>query len=460
MTVPLGRPAPRRTRHRSRPLGRFALPFGLILTLAPLAAQSDGDLDLRYGDSGVARHNVQADHSLAGLACAPNATCYTAVRNFAGDFRIREIDRFGEFINEANVAFNVGGSNIDTPQHLAVGADGKPVVTGFAEDGEERLIAVARLTHVAGFPPFVLDTGFSGDGKATHNSTGAAESYGVAVGPSGEIVVVGCYSTDGPAGDDFMILRFLPDGTPDPGFSGNGSLTIDFDHGTAGDNDCATAVAVRPDGRIVVAGYAQFGALDYDFAVAGLLADGTLDPSFSTDGLHTVFFDQGTTDADQVAGVAVDRFGRVVLAGYAETDAGYKPALARLTSAGVLDASFSGDGKFLGSEGAFAIAMGVATLPSPSERIVYMTFGGTLAALTESGAPDNTFGAGGIVPCGDPDADSTLSRRKLAVLGGMPIVAGESVVGGTNMYFVTRYWMDQIFGDDFEAGNLNAWAGW
>ena len=105
------------------------------------------------------------------------------------------------------------------------------------------------------------------------------------------------------------------------------------------------------------------------------------------------------------------------------------------------------------------LAMGVAVLPFPSERILYLTFNGGLLALTVTGAPDSTFGVGGAIQVEDP-LGSAYARRRLTLLGGMPLVGGESSVSGLDKYFVARYWMDAIFGDDFEAGNLNAWAGW
>ena len=76
------------------------------------------------------------------------------------------------------------------------------------------------------------------------------------------------------------------------GFGGDGIVTTDF----AGQVDQANAVAVQPDGKIVVAGLATarrpIGA-DGDFALARYNADGTPDTSFGGDGIVTT--DLGTT---------------------------------------------------------------------------------------------------------------------------------------------------------------------
>lgn len=86
----------------------------------------------------------------------------------------------------------------------------------------------------------------------------------------------------------------------DTTFSGDGRQTIGF--GTS--NDTARAVAVMADGRIVVAGNAGD-----DFAVVRLLADGSLDTSFSGDG-------KVTTDVSGIGkaeAVAVQADGKIVV---------------------------------------------------------------------------------------------------------------------------------------------------
>src|SRR5207249_351544 len=78
-------------------------------------------------------------------------------------------------------------------------------------------------------------------------------------------------------------------------------------------DDRATAVALQPDGKIVVAGYAAVAAGNYDIAVARLSrADGSLDKSFSGDGLLTIDY-SGTTD--KASAVKVQNTGRILVAG-------------------------------------------------------------------------------------------------------------------------------------------------
>jgi uncharacterized delta-60 repeat protein len=114
-----------------------------------------------------------------------------------------------------------------------------------------------------------------------------------------------------------------------------------------------SAVAVQSDGKILIAGtYGLAGGAN--FAVARLNVNGSLDTTFGAgadldgiDGLATADFNGFQDDA---RGIAIDGSGRIVLVGR-----GQEPgpsfasgvALARFTSAGTLDTSFSGDGKAL-----------------------------------------------------------------------------------------------------------------
>src|SRR5207302_684143 len=73
----------------------------------------------------------------------------------------------------------------------------------------------------------------------------------------------------------------------DMSFGISGTVSTDFAFGCCSSYDEAKAIALQPDGKILVAGFsdARFGerparCCDGGFAVARYNADGTLDPSF------------------------------------------------------------------------------------------------------------------------------------------------------------------------------------
>ncbi|HET9188937.1 MAG TPA: hypothetical protein VFN69_00005, partial [Rudaea sp.] len=94
----------------------------------------------------------------------------------------------------------------------------------------------------------------------------------VAVQPDGKIVVVG-YEINAASGlESWRIARLNANGTVDTSFASNGML--DWNAGTTGTR--AHAVAVRPDGRIVVGGNFQ-----NEIEVAQFTPNGSPDPTFA-----------------------------------------------------------------------------------------------------------------------------------------------------------------------------------
>lgn len=81
----------------------------------------------------------------------------------------------------------------------------------------------------------------------------------------------------------------------------------------------ATAVGLEADGRIVAGGYSEFAPAEYDFAAAVYLTDGSLDASFGQGGKVLTAFGPGSQMA---LALAVQPDGKLVLAGsYRESTA-------------------------------------------------------------------------------------------------------------------------------------------
>ena len=110
-------------------------------------------------------------------------------------------------------------------------------------------------------------------------------------------------------------------GTLDTSFGTGGKVTTDF----AGAGDGAAAVAVQPDGKIVVAGEANIDG-GYDFALARYNSNGTLDASFGRGGKVTAIFGG---PQDGVSSVAVQPDEKIVVAGGASVNGSGDFALAR-----------------------------------------------------------------------------------------------------------------------------------
>lgn len=135
----------------------------------------------------------------------------------------------------------------------------------------------------------------------------------------------------------------LSAGALDLTFNGTGSVSIPF---TLGGNNAAdaTAVAIQSDKKIVVVGQAN-STTGMDFAVARLNLDGTLDTTFGTGGKFNVNFNGGGLNTDFANAVAIQPDGKIVIAGQGSASGSSKPiALARLNTNGTLDSTFGNGG--------------------------------------------------------------------------------------------------------------------
>lgn len=105
-------------------------------------------------------------------------------------------------------------------------------------------------------------------------------------------------------------------------------------------------------GKIVLVGGYRGTDGRGDMAVIRLNANGTFDGTFSGDGKQRVHFDA----LESAESVAIGAGGKIIIAGWSYTagDDGYvtskdlsRFAVARVTTAGALDPTFSGDGKLI-----------------------------------------------------------------------------------------------------------------
>ncbi len=231
----------------------------------------------------------------------------------------------------------------DAGNCVAIQSDGKIVVAGNYWAGTVRDFAVTRYNSDGS-----LDNTFGGDGKVTTDiindvwGGGSDEAYDVAVQSDGKIVVVGTTSS-GDGNDYFAVVRYNTDGSLDNTFSSDG-MTITY---FGGNIQQANGVKIQSDGKIVVAGYVEDysdpDTLIINFAVARYNANGSLDNSFDSDGILTTDFNNGGQDFAQ--DVVVQSDGKIVVVGYTQNFTDGDIALVRYNTDGSLDTSFDTDGK-------------------------------------------------------------------------------------------------------------------
>ena len=395
---------------RFRELGATAV----ILTFfagVQMAQAADGDLDPLFGSGGMVMTDLGKSTDIANAvaiqADGKSVVVGTTYKNndFSDeDFVVTRYNTDGmldnTFGNRGKVRTDFPGLAA-VPSSVVIQPDGKIVVAG----GAFPLFTFLGNFKVARYNPNgSLDTSFGDGGIVTTIFPAGSYASDVALQSDGKIIAAGTVFVDfiiGESSDtDFALARYNPDGTPDATFGNDGQVTTDF----LGFEDDAFSVLIQPDGKIVAVGSANDPATFYDFAAARYLSNGAIDTTFGVAGkVRTDFGDQ---NFDRARSAALQPDGRIVAAGFAISHGGgvQNFAVARYTSNGVLDTTFSRDGRtqidfgtccqsatkvLLQSDGKI-IAVGGASGESSDDDFL-------LARLSPRGKLDNTFGIGGEV---------------------------------------------------------------
>jgi uncharacterized delta-60 repeat protein len=355
------------------------------------------------------------------------------------------------------------GSGADRAYALVLQSDGKLVVAGSTFNGSTDDFALVRYNADGS-----LDTTFGTGGiVVTAIGSGSDRAYGLTVGRDGRLVAVG--SSFNGSDDDFAVVRYLSTGALDASFGGTGIVTTA--NGPA--RDVAHAVAVRKDGTIFVGGSSSNGS-DDDFAVVAYTPLGGLQTTFGVGGKVTTPIRSGD---DAIDAIAVQPDGKLLVAGDSAGST-YAFALARYSTNGRLDASFQGGtvktSIGVGDDHAHALAVlasknHVTSIVAAGSASDGSTGSFALVRYTSSGAPDPAFTSrpGSVtthIASGTDRVNAVVAPKS----GGGLLAAGASSNGTDDDFALARYTVDgrpmTTFGNggvvwtDFGSGDDRAQA--
>jgi uncharacterized delta-60 repeat protein len=283
------------------------------------------------------------------------------------------------------------------------------------------IIIAAFLAALPVLPSFA--TGSAGNLDPSFGTGGRVVGtfYGwasaVALQPDGKIVVAGVADAR-PGTFGFALVRYNPDGTLDRSFGRNGKVITGF-----GDGAEATAVVVQPDGKIVVAGRSgPTGEGSRFFALARYLPDGALDRSFGKRGKITTGLLGGENG---IADLALQPDGKIVAGGWASPASAlvYRFALARYRADGTLDPSFGSGGTVTTKLGNGSSNGATLALQPDGKILAGGSARGNFAVVRyrPDGTVDPSFGTGGGV---FTDFGGGDGLSDLVLLPGGKILAG------------------------------------
>lgn len=383
----------------------------------------------------------------------------------------------------------VDGTFFELPWSVELAPSGQVTIGGIASDGDMNMNFAARLTANG-----ALDPAYGTGGVSLLQIPEGALVYAFAVHPSGYSVT--CGDARGASAIDTHLVRRTPAGLADPTFDFDGFATIDvlapgddaisrvialpdgkilaFGRTRGTDSDFENSIvryrpdgsldaqfaqggrlslrsspirapqdmAVQPDGKIVVCGTASAPVEGYVIQVERYFANGGRDIRFGQGGLATVFLSYGCClDAPSIA-VALD--GRISLVGHLFSNGTEDAYIARLTSLGRLDRSFSGGLVTVdtGNDEVFSeLALQVdGSVVAVGRWFIFGTIGAAPVAMRfqSNGQPDPLFGANGISVLELPSQTFSMSSV-LVQPDGKTVIAGgyaNAELEGFNSYLL------------------------
>ena len=309
----------------------------------------DGSLDDSFGSNGKVTTPLNSAEVANAVAMESDGKIVAAGSLAGGgsDFVLARYNADGSL----DTSFGSGGTTAvpvgygsDDPDAVQIQSDGKIVVAGSAEDStSHEQFAVARFNTNG-----VLDTSFGSSGiviTTFGSPPSVAEAYGAGIQPDGKIVAVGlAIATSGSSvTSDMAAARYNTNGALDFSFGSLGRTQANVGGSTL---DVGYAMAIQPDGKIIVAGGAGIGDLpgpaDYwghvnaFVALARFDTNGAPDTTFGNNG--TVVSEVGAY-SDFAMSLALQPDGKIVIAG-ASQNGNYKWFAQRYNADGSLDTSY------------------------------------------------------------------------------------------------------------------------
>jgi uncharacterized delta-60 repeat protein len=295
---------------------------------------TDGTLDTTFNPGGTGANNrvyaiaLQEDGK---IIIGGTFTGYNGVN--ANDY-IARLNTDGTL----DTSFNMGqGGANNFVYAVAVQADGKILIGGDFTAYNGISIASDRILR--------LNTDGSLDTSFNHNGAGPSGTvYAIAVQEDGKILIAGNFITYNGVNASDRVARLNTDG----------SLDTTFNMGGTGANSTVMALALQADGKILIGGsFITYDGLNASDKIACLNTDGTLDTSFN----------MGGTGANaNVYAIAVQPNGKIIIGGDFNVyngDLSASDKVARLQTDGSLDTLFN-----MGGKGASNTVLGIAVQPN------------------------------------------------------------------------------------------------
>ena len=439
----------------------------LTIVVASPASAADGDLDTSWDTDGMDKTDMNSsgeDGILNVLVKPDGSVLLSGYWNNNGQTGAYSWIQQLKQANGAGAGGYTGGTLFWSPRsdvirHAMLDADGKEVMVGYA--GTSTTNGAGNTTShsydydctVIRKTNGVLDTSFSGDGKLFVTFSGSRNDYCTSgVMQSDGKIVVGGFVDNASNKDQWVLARINTNGTLDTSFGGNSTGMMELSLcgitsacGSMNGSSRIERLAIQSDGKIIAAGPQNVDDATSNFAVVRLNTNGTLDTSFSSDGLHA--FDLGAGNKDKLKAMKLQSNGKIVVAGHNDSkDFG----VARLNTNGTMDSTFGGgDGIIITDFGGSNDKAHDLVIETDGKIVVVgqTNAGGdndfAVARYTTAGALDTSFSGDGKMTLdieatngGSGDGHDDIAYA-VAIAANGNLVLGGTSIGGSDSDWAT-----------------------
>lgn len=293
----------------------------------------DGSRDTAFGDDGVVISDFPGFTSrLNAIVIQSDGKIIAAGAVYGiGDYYTRSVLARYNADGSLDSGFGNNGTiikNQTTINSLILQADGKIILAENSYTDDLGWVNNLIRYHSDG----IFDTDFGANGSVTTPFRGK-----IALQSDGKIVFSKDILSDESLDNNFVFMRYLNDGTPDPSFGTNGTATVDVEN-----NDRLLSLKIQPDGKILFIGYSWHSienTVYYSYyELIRLLPDGNLDTDFGITGIEKLLINPKALE--------LQSDGKIIVAGVTLPlqDGPNQIALSRYSGIGALDDTFGNNG--------------------------------------------------------------------------------------------------------------------
>ncbi len=305
-----------------------------------------------------------------------------------------------------------------------------------------------------------LDSSFGSGGLVSTAYGTDDKSWGVLLLPNGGLLIAGSTLNNSTALQRFALVRYTAAGALDRSFGANGVVATS--PLGAPNSSGAACIAAQPDGKIILAGATQFDGTNWETALVRYNADGSLDPTFGTNGVVVTRI--GGTSETFNGGLLVQPDGKIVAVGSASIGSYKQLVIARYNSNGTLDSSFGTRGIVQKALSGYDLLGKPLALQPDGKMVVAAAYTepsdglgrGSVTRYNVDGSVDTSFGTGGSVVLSDvfPNARMGVNNILRQPDGKLVIVGAASLDNTRRGFAVARLRADGSVDSAFGTGGL------